>query len=148
MMTRKTCIILALCSAVSCHAIETVNTKGFGNKAAIKGYDPVAYFLRSSAVKGSKEIEYEWMGATWRFSSRGSRDIFAAHPEKYAPQYGGYCAYAMASGKTAAIDPDQFTILNGKLYLNYSEKVNSIWSENREEFIRKADQQWKALLEQ
>src|SRR5512135_2769630 len=87
---------------------------------AIRGYDPVAYFTESKPVEGSKQFTFEWQGATWRFASAANRDLFAKTPEKYAPQYGGYCAYAVSQGHTATIDPQRWRIVDGKLYLNYS----------------------------
>lgn len=96
-----------------------INTGYFGN-VAIKGYDPVAYFTESRAVKGSKDITSDWLGATWQFSSTEHRDSFTASPIKYAPQYGGLCSDGVAYGSTTTnIDPEAWRIIDGKLYLNY-----------------------------
>ena len=97
-------------------------------------------------VKGGKEHTYKWQDATWRFASAENRDRFSADPEKYAPQYGGYCAYAVSEGYTAGIDPRAWTIVDGKLYLNYSLKVKDLWSQDRAERIRKADENWPNIL--
>ena len=96
-----------------------INVGYFGN-VAIKGYDPVAYFTQSQAVKGSSEYTHEWLGATWHFSGEENRDLFSADPISYAPQYGGHCADGLAYGDmTTNIDPEAWRIIDGKLYLNY-----------------------------
>ena len=114
---------------------------------AIRGYDPLAYFDRKGPVKGSKQFTHQWNGATWHFASAENRDQFAAAPEKYAPQYGGYCAYAVAQGYTANIDPAAWTIMDGKLYLNYSLSVRERWRKDIPGYIRKADTNWPAVLQ-
>ena len=114
---------------------------------AIRGYDPVAYFTEGKAVKGSRDFSHDWQGATWRFSSAGNRDRFAADPEMYAPQYGGYCAWAVSRDYTAPTDPDAFTLVNGKLYLNYNRKIMEQWLEDRDANIESADRNWPAVLE-
>src|SRR5437764_481032 len=83
-----------------------------GNGLAIRGYDPVAYFQQGGPVKGSPALRQEWMGATWLFSSAANRDVFATNPDKYAPRYGGYCAYAVSEGDTASIDPEAWRIVD------------------------------------
>lgn len=109
---------------------------------AIHGYDPVAYFLNKKPVKGSKDLEYSWMGAAWRFASKENLELFKTNPEKYAPQYGGYCAYGMSSGYAAPTEPDAWTILDGKLYLNYNTQVRQMWNKDIPGFIMKADRNW------
>ena len=100
-------------------AEEFVNTGYFGD-VAIKGYDTVAYFTRDAAVEGSAEFSHRWLGATWHFASAEHRDLFAADPVKYAPQYGGHCADGVSFGTiTTNIDPKAWRIIAGKLYLNY-----------------------------
>jgi YHS domain-containing protein len=113
---------------------------------AIRGFDPVAYFTDARPVKGSEEIVHSWKGATWRFSSAENRDRFAAAPEKYAPQYGGYCAYAVAHNATASIDPQAWSVVDGRLYLNYSVKVRATWEKDSPGYIRKADANWPGVL--
>ena len=112
---------------------------------AARGADVVAYFslkADSEAVLGIKEHAYQWNGASWLFSSIENRETFAAEPERYAPQYGGYCAWAMARDKLATIDPDMWTIVDGKLYLNYSAKTQKNWAENMDKQIVAADEFW------
>jgi YHS domain-containing protein len=101
------------------HAGGQINTGYFGG-IAIKGYDPVAYFTKGRAMKGSEEFAHEWLGETWHFANARHRDLFAADPVKYAPPFGGYCALGVAYGQnTANIDPEAWRIINGKLYLTY-----------------------------
>lgn len=113
---------------------------------ALKGYDAVAYFQDNKAVKGKKELEFIWMGAKWRFASAANRDVFSKGPEKYAPQFGGYCAYGVSQGHLAPIDPRVFTVLNGKLYLNYDAEVGKLFSKDTEALIQQADQNWPGLI--
>ncbi|MBL4660316.1 MAG: hypothetical protein JKY19_08165 [Alcanivoracaceae bacterium] len=106
---------------------------------AIKGYDSVAYFTENKAVKGSKTIAYKWHGAQWLFSSKEHLSLFINTPEKYAPQYGGWCAYAMSDGRAVAINPKAFEIYNDRLYLNYSNSVLGHWRKEKDQFIKQAD---------
>jgi len=112
---------------------------------AIKGYDPVAYFKEAKPVKGSDEYSFKWKDANWLFSSKENRDSFSLNPEKYAPQYGGYCAYGLSEGHKAPTDPNAWTIVDGKLYFNYSLKVKELWIKNPTERIEKADKNWPML---
>lgn len=112
---------------------------------AIQGYDPVAYFEQQRAVRGKEDFSFDWMGATWLFSSAENRDRFAAAPEDYAPQYGGYCAYAVSEGHTAKSDPDAFKILDGKLYLNYNRAIQQRWLSDTAQRIQKANKNWPRL---
>jgi YHS domain-containing protein len=113
---------------------------------AIRGYDPVAYFSQNRPVKGSTQFSHRWKGAEWRFSSAENRDRFAAAPEKYAPQYGGYCAFGVAGGYAVKIEPDAWSIVDGKLYLNYDQSVQQEWKKDVPGYIRKADGNWPAVL--
>ncbi|MCD6043545.1 MAG: hypothetical protein K0R40_3148 [Burkholderiales bacterium] len=112
---------------------------------ALQGYDPVAYFTEGKPVRGKAEFAARHDGATYRFASAANRDAFAAAPAKYAPQYGGYCAFGMASGYKAPIEPDAWTVVDGKLYLNYNRSVRSRWSSDVPGHIRKADAHWPKL---
>ena len=109
---------------------------------AISGYDPVAYFVEMKPVKGSPEFHAEYQGSTFYFSSAANRDTFAANPDKFAPQYGCYCAFGMAKGYKAVIAPAAFTVVDDKLYLNYSESVRSQWKLDIPGYIRKAHENW------
>ncbi len=112
------------------------------NNLAIDGHDPVAYFTEQKPVKGSPEFRVKFEGATFQFASAAHRDTFAANPEQFVPQYGGYCAYGMARGYKAKIDPAAFTVVGDKLYLNYSEMVRSQWLSDIPGYLRKADANW------
>ena len=125
--------------------VKPVNTDSAG--LALKGYDAVTYFTDGKPVKGSTAHEHHWAGARWRFATPENRDRFAQRPEAYAPQFGGYCAWAVSRNYTAEIDPEAFDIVNGKLYLNYSKLVQLRWKVWREENIRKAEQHWPKLTQ-
>src|SRR5581483_7837969 len=112
---------------------------------AIKGYDPVAYFTQSKPVKGTPAFTYQWMNATWWFVTAENRDEFARNPEKFAPQYGGYCAYGVSQGHTVTIDPEAWKIVDGKLYLNYSQGVKKTWSVAIPKHIDEANRNWPGL---
>ena len=114
---------------------------------AIDGTDPVAYFKEGRPVEGKSDFTHEWNGAKWRFASAENRDLFAADPAKYAPQYGGYCAWAVSQGYTASTDPEAWSIVNGKLYLNYSKSVQAQWSQDIPGNIASGDRNWPKVLE-
>ncbi|MFG5380639.1 YHS domain-containing (seleno)protein [Yoonia sp. R2-816] len=114
---------------------------------AIDGTDPVAYFTENQPVAGDPAITHDWMGATWRFSSEENRAAFAADPEKYAPQYGGYCAWAVSEGYTASTTPEAWRIVDDKLYLNYSRRIQRRWEGDIPGRIASADANWPKVLE-
>lgn len=116
------------------------------NGVAIRGYDPVAYFTNSEPVKGKDEFSYDWQGATWKFASAENQDSFSSNPEKYAPQYGGYCAWAVKEGATAPIDPQAWKIVDSKLYLNLNPDIQKQWQKDIPGNIAKADQNWPGVL--
>ena len=116
--------------------------------AAIKGYDPVAYFTDGKPVEGSPELTFAYKGSTFRFASKANRDAFAADPEKYAPRYGGFCAFGTARGYKAKIEPSAFTVVDGKLYLNYDDRVQKQWRAHIPEFVAKADENWPEVSRQ
>jgi YHS domain-containing protein len=112
---------------------------------AIRGYDPVTYHLQAQPAKGTPQFSCQWRGATWLFATAENRDSFQAEPERYAPQYGGYCAYAVSKGRTASIDPEAWRVVDGKLYLNYSRGVQKKWETDVLGNIIKADKNWPDL---
>jgi len=118
------------------------------NGIAISGFDPVAYFVQSKPVQGSSQFAYSWMGAAWWFASPQDRDLFAANPEKYAPQFGGYCAWAVSNGYTADVDPEAWKIIDGKLYLNYSKSIQRKWEQDVVKRIDDANRNWPGLSRQ
>ncbi len=112
--------------------------------AAIKGYDVVAYFKENKAVKGSADFSYEHDGAVWRFASAENLNDFKASPARYAPKYGGYCAYAMSSyGKKVKVDPTQFTVKDDKLYLNFNARFSTKFKNDIDKHITQADENWE-----
>ncbi len=147
---RRLLLLVTACALLSLSgpawAVEPVNSSLFGN-VAIKGYDPVAYFQDGKPVKGSSDHEFEWQGAIWRFATAAHRDAFATEPERYAPQYGGYCAYAISQGRTANIDPEAWKVVDGKLYLNYSSSIQETWEAEMEHYIELANTNWPKLLQ-
>lgn len=112
---------------------------------ALGGTDPVAYFTEGKPVEGSSEFAADYAGATWHFASAENRDLFLAEPEAYAPQYGGYCAYAAAQGAKAKTVPEAWTIHDGKLYLNFSLGVRDRWEEDIPGYVAAADKHWPDL---
>lgn len=113
---------------------------------AIQGYDPVAYFVNSKATKGEKNITYKWKNANWYFANEENRDAFISDPEAYAPQFGGYCAYALSEGYLYKIDPNAWKIVDGKLYLNYDLSTQKKWEGKQDERIKKAEAIWPGIL--
>ncbi len=132
----------ALLCVVACTPGQPINKDG--DDIAILGYDAVAYFTEGQAVEGSAEFEHPWQGARWRFSSETHRDLFAGEPTRYAPQYGGNCAGAMARGRVARVDPEAWAIVDGKLYLNYDTRYRDEFVEDATDQIARADAEWEA----
>jgi YHS domain-containing protein len=137
-------VSIILFSVISINTIfseSEVNTSYFTN-VAVKSADVVSYFIQGAHEKGISKFESEYMEATWRFSSLMNKKLFEKEPEIYIPQYGGYCAYAMARGDKVSIDPKSWTIYKGKLYLNYSLDVGETWKKDKDNYIMKADTMW------
>lgn len=116
------------------------------NDVALRGADPVVYFTEGTHRIGSADLAAMWNGTTWHFSSAENRDAFAAGPSAYAPQYGGYCAFAMSRGYIASSVPEAWTIYEGRLYLNFSLSVRSQWARDIPGNIALADQNWPGIL--
>ena len=117
------------------------------DEGAIRGYDPVAYFTRGAPAPGSEQFSASWQGATYRFASADNLARFKADPAAYAPQYGGYCAFAVSKGYTATTVPEAWSIVDGKLYLNHSLGVRQRWSSDIPTNISAADSNWPAVLD-
>jgi YHS domain-containing protein len=117
------------------------------NGVAIRGYDPVAYFTDGKPTLGDSTLRASYDGATWYFATAAHRDAFQADPAKYAPQFGGYCAYGMSdeAGHKAPTQPDAWTIVDDKLYLNYNTKVRGLWSKDKQSRIEQANQNWPTV---
>lgn len=139
-------VVAALLSAPAASAREADVYTGTFSSLAVGGYDPVAYFKAGRPVAGAAQFSLEHKGATWRFASKENLDAFRANPAAYAPQYGGYCAWAVSQNYTASGDPKYWKIVNGKLYLNYDASVQATWEKDIPGFIAKGDRNWPAVL--
>ena len=137
-------VIALLAPAGVALALDPVFSTYLGG--AIRGYDPVAYHTEGKPVAGKRTHRVEWKGATWSFASAGNKALFEDDPEKYAPRYGGYCAWAVSQGYTAPIDPDAWSIVDGALYLNYNLEVRKQWSKDIPGNIAKGNVNWPTLL--
>jgi hypothetical protein len=134
--------VLAACSRTE--GLDPVNKSSAG--LAMKGYDAVAYFKEGKPAVGNERYQHTWNGARWQFASAENRDAFARSPEKYAPQYGGYCSYAVSHGYTANGDPEAWKIVDGKLYLNYNREVRQLWEQDVPGNIAKGNGNWPGFL--
>ena len=132
--------------AAPAHADKAPVYTGSFSNTAVEGHDPVAYFTEGRPVKGSRDFRTEYQGAEFRFASQDNLDTFLADPEKYAPQFGGYCAWAVSEGYTAKGDADHWAIVDGKLYLNYNKKIQNRWEQDREMHIVSANTNWPEVL--
>ena len=138
-------LLALMVAAPAALAKDPIFTSTFSDVGA-SGYDVVAYFEENKPVEGSDAHEAEWMGATWRFASAENKAAFEQDPEAYAPQYGGYCAWAVSQGYTASTAPEAWSIVGGKLYLNYSKGVQQRWEQDIPGNIAKADGNWPGVL--
>ena len=142
-LCRVALLTVGLMSVELAHAAAAVYSP---DGVAIKGYDPVAYFLDGKPVKGSDSYVMMYMGATWKFASKDHLDRFKAEPAKYAPQYGGYCAYGTSLGHLAPTIPEAWAVVDNKLYLNYNLAVRNTWSKDIKGYTKAADAQFPKLL--
>ena len=126
-------------------AAEAINTTD--ENIAIKGYDTVAYFVENRPIKGKPEFEHVWQGARWQFATPEHRDMFATDPVRYAPRYGGFCSGGMSLGVKATINPEAWAIIDGRLYLAFSERTMKRFTSDVDANIAKADANWKGLGE-
>ena len=142
-----TAAVLAACAASPGKVTRTkpvapLNTHG---ELAVKGYDPVAYFTEHKPTVGSAQFEYQWQGARWRFANSANRDAFVQEPTRYAPQFGGYCAFAVSRGTVADVDPDQWAVVDGRLYLNNNAFAQSLWNQDRPGNIAAGTLNWPLI---
>lgn len=150
-LTRRTALSLALGGTAAMTllpgAARAMTPKVYAEDGvAIDGTDPVAYFTQSQPVAGSPDITHDWNGATWRFSTPANRDAFAADPDRYAPQFGGYCAWAVSQGYTASTTPKAWRIVDDKLYLNYSRRIQRRWERDIPGHIAAGETNWPQVL--
>jgi YHS domain-containing protein len=151
-ITRRSLLKFSLAGAalaftpVSVFAAKPEIYTGLVSGTGAGGYDVVAYFTQGKPVEGSTEFVADYKGAQWRFSSAANREAFAANPAKYAPQYGGHCAYAAAKGYIAKGIPEAWSISGDKLYLNYSLGVRTLWLKDVPGYIAQGDANWPGLI--
>lgn len=142
----KSIFFLLLTFLISCTSTGKKGAEIFQkNGYAINGYDPVAFFEEEKPVKGNPQFKYRWKDADWVFSTQARLDSFRLAPEKFAPQYGGYCAYGTADGHKAPTEADTWTLQDGKLYFNYNMDVKKLWDQDRAKFILQADGNWEKI---
>ena len=150
MFNRRTFIIGAAATpfaAVFAGPVRAAEPEVFSeNEIAIRGADPVAFFTQGTPVLGSADHALMWRGTMWHFASAQTMEMFTANPEAYAPQYGGYCAYAASQGYVASTVPEAWTVYNGKLYLNNSTGVRRRWLRDIDSYIVAADANWPGIL--
>ncbi len=145
MFSRKIFYILGvICRFITFNRLCKFADSGYFSteEGAIDGADPVAYFTEGKMVKGTKTISTQWQDVTWYFSSKENRELFIADPLKYAPQYGGFCAFGITEGMTVKAQADSWTIVDDKLYLNYYKPTQERWEENKKNLVEEADETW------
>ena len=149
MFMKKIIIILALLlsalSTTSVWAADSIYTS-WKNNLAVGGYDTVSFFS-GKPQDGKEEFRYDYAGAEWHFSTRGNLDLFKTNPEAFMPQYGGYCAWAVASNKLAKGNPKYWHVEDGKLYLNFNARIQRRWEKDIPLFVNDANENWPAILE-
>jgi YHS domain-containing protein len=140
-------LLCAACAATPGKVWEDKPVDEINNRQglALKGYDPVAYFTDGKPIEGSPAINYQWHGATYRFTTAEHRDVFMANPERYAPQFGGYCAFAVSRGTTADGDPFQWAVVDKKLYVNNNAIAAKLWSQDRLGNIKAGSTNWPLI---
>ena len=116
------------------------------DRLAAGGYDVTTYFTNAKAVRGSARHELMLKGVTWRFLSEESKARFQANPASYAPQFGGYCAWAVSQGYLASGDPEQWKIVDGKLYLNFNARAKELWEADQAAAIERGNSNWPTVL--
>lgn len=139
--------ILLFSAAVPASAGEDPIYTGWLNNRAVSGYDTVAYFTEGKPVKGNSKYTATYKGAEWRFSSTENLALFQENPEKYAPQYGGYCAWGLANGHAVSSDPEAWSVVGDKLYLNYNKGVKERWLEDTAWAVEEANKQFPELVD-
>ena len=145
-----TLTLVASLGAVSTPVLAVKNTGGEYNTLyaglGAKGYDVVSYFTDGKPTPGSDRYTHAFGGVTWQFASKAHRDEFVGNPQKYAPQYGGFCSWGAAQGKLFDVDPvNGWKIVDGKLYLNFNADINTTFSKDPASYIAKANANWADL---
>ena len=135
-------ILLGLSLVITANLFAQQDEVYVKDSIAINGYDVVAYFKEGKPVRGNVAFNVSYKGASWHFANKENAELFKANPGKYEPQYGGYCAFGCSRGYKAKTSPDAWTIVDGKLYLNYNTDVRATWNKDQQEYIKKADANW------
>ncbi len=144
---RSLFVLLASLPVVACTTFGPTPPQIFQRGGpAINGYDPVAYFTERRPVLGQSALSTRWKDATWYFSSAANRDAFISDPHRYAPAYGGYCAYAAAQGSVVRSSPEAWTIHEGTLYLNVNKRFQRIWEKDIPGYLSKAEALWPEAM--
>ena len=138
-------LVAASALLLSTFSFAAEETQQDSNGVTLSGHDAVAYFTMNKAVKGYAGISAVHDGAIYHFSSEANRDAFNANPGKYAPQYGGFCAYGAAIGAKFPVDPTVFAIVDDKLYVNNSAGVSKLWTAKQSRAITLADNKWSKI---
>jgi len=132
---------------VSCTKESDLSANAIPEMKAIAGYDPVAYHKESKPVSGSEDFFYVWNHAKWHFSCKENMEVFKENPERYAPQYNGYCAFGLSRNDFVEVDPEAWAIVNNKLYLTYNHEIRNAWLQDKRNYIAKADRNWHLRIE-
>lgn len=140
-------VMVAACAATLGKVSQTKSVESLNLRrgVALQGYDSVSYFAEGVPAVGDPAISYQWQGATWLFSTPAHREAFVSDPGRYAPQYGGYCAFAVSRGTTADADPSQWAIVDGKLYVNNNAFAKKLWDQDRPANIEAGDANWPLI---
>jgi YHS domain-containing protein len=138
-------ILLVLSFLLAATTVDADTLQYATDRGAIDGYDTVSYFTNGRPERGNPNITAEWNGVEWHFVSQEHRDAFIENPQKYAPEYGGFCALGMAHGGDVPTNPEAWTIWNGKLYLNMIDEVRTTWLYSPDKLIERAGRKWQAI---
>ena len=146
---RQICVVFLACflglagagAANAQNHVLNLDSEGY----AIDRYDPVAYFTEGRPIRGKEDLSAEHEGAKYAFSSEDNRALFLGNPDKYTPQFGGYCAYETTYGSKSDIDPEVWEIVDGRLYFLITAGTKSIWERKREAYIEIANKAWKLI---
>ncbi|MEP3890918.1 MAG: YHS domain-containing (seleno)protein [Hellea sp.] len=137
-------LVLTAGSAAPVMAADAIYTS-WKNNLAVGGYDTVSFFSGKPQI-GKKDLSFDYAGAEWRFATRGNLDLFKTNPEAFMPQYGGYCAWAVAQDKLAKGSPDHWHVEDGKLYLNFNARIKRRWDKDISGYITSAEGNWPDIL--
>ena len=140
-------LLISIPFLVSCTKESDLSANAISEMKAIAGYDSVAYHKESKPVSGSEDFFYVWNHAKWHFSSKENMEVFKENPERYAPQYNGYCAFGLSRNDFVKVDPEAWAIVNNKLYLTYNHEIRNAWLQDKRNYIAKADRNWHLRIE-